>query len=108
MGKNVIPVVWIFDIESYQDFFLNGWVEDGLCVNNCMQNSLTTDFSEQAIGYEGFLEAITNQTSVPTAAVESYSYWWVDVILPDQSFPNISCSVRNKPAESIIYQWYKR
>jgi hypothetical protein len=108
MGNLVIPVIWIVCAQSYNNYFLDGPVEDGLCVNGCMQASLTTDFSVQAIGYEGELEAISAQTAFPNAAVEPISYWWVDVILPDQSFPNLSTSCRNKPAESILYQWYKR
>jgi hypothetical protein len=108
MGNQVIPVIWIVGVQSYQDYFLDGPIEDGLCVDNCMQLSLTTDFSVQAIGYEGELEAVSAQTSFPNAAVEPISYWWVDVIQPDQSFPNLSTSCRNKPAESILYQWYKR
>src|SRR2546426_12077223 len=89
-------------------FLLTGWVEDGFCVSGCAQNAVRTDFSVQAIAYEAMLEAVSTQTAFTTAGVTAGSYWYVDVMLPAQSFPNISQSWRNKPAESILYRWFAR
>jgi len=42
------------------------------------------------------------------AAVDSYGYWFTDVILPAVSQPQMGHSIRNKPAESVVSEWFKR
>ena len=108
LGPTKRPVVWHIFAQSHRDYLLNGWVEDGFCVSGCAQNAVRTDFSVQAIAYEAMLEAVSTQTEFTTAGVTAGSYWYVDVMLPAQSFPNISQSWRNKPAESILYRWFAR
>jgi hypothetical protein len=108
LGAAERPVVWQLFAQSHRDYLLYGWVEDGFCVSNCAQNAVRTDFSIQAIAYEAMLEAISAQTEFSTAGVTSTASWYVDVILPARSFPNISQSWRNKPAESILYRWFVR
>jgi hypothetical protein len=105
LGAAKRPVVWQLFAQSHRDYLLKGWVEDGFC---CAANALQTDFSVQAIAYEAMLEAISAQTAFTTAGVTATASWYVDVILPAQSFPNISQSWRNKPAESILYRWFAR
>ena len=102
------PVMFRVQAESYRDYLLNGWVEDAFCTNGCQENSLTTDFSVQAISIEAQLEAIKTQTAFAVASVDVNSYWFVDVVLPQFSFPNLSFSIRDKPAESVVYQWFKQ
>src|SRR5256712_546053 len=108
LGPTKRPVVWQIYAQSHRDFLLNGWVEDGFCVSSCAQNAVRTDFSVQAIAYEAMLEAVSTQTAFTTAGVTARASWYVDVMLPAQSFPNISQSWRNKPAESILYRWFAR
>ena len=108
LGAAKRPVVWRLFAQSHRDYLLNGWVEDGFCVSNCAQSAVRTDFSVQAIAYEGMLEAISAQTAFTTVGVTAVASWYVDVMLPAQSFPNISQSWRNKPAESILYRWFAR
>ena len=62
----------------------------------------------QAIGIEAALEAINQQTFFRTESVFINSYWLADTMTPHDSFPNTSQSIRNKPAESIVYQWWKK
>lgn len=62
----------------------------------------------QALGYAAMFEAIAAQTAFPTASVNATATWYVDVMLPAESFPNISQSWRNKPAESILHHWFRR
>ena len=102
------PLIWILQIQSHKDFFVNGWVEDAGCWSTPCASSLTTDFSVQAIGIEAALEAINQQTFFKTESVFVNSYWLADTISPHDSFPNTSQSIRNKPAESIVYQWWKK
>lgn len=102
LGPGRKPMVWQVFAQSHRDYLLTGWIEDGFCVDNCMQQTLQTDFSVQAIQYEAMLEAIAEQTLFDTASVDAKVYWFVDVILPKDSFPNISQSPRNRPAESIL------
>ena len=108
LGPTKRPVVWQIYAQSHRDFLLNGWVEDGFCVSSCAQNAVRTDFSVQAIAYEAMLEAVSAQTAFTTVGVTARASWYVDVMLPAQSFPNISQSWRNKPAESILYRWFAR
>jgi Glycoside Hydrolase Family 113 len=102
------PMAWGVFAQSHRNYLLSGWVEDGFCVNGCSQQSIQIDFSVQAMAYEAMLEAIAEQTLFTTASVDAYAYWYLDVMLPKDSFPNLSQSWRNKPAESILYQWFRR
>ena len=102
------PMAWGVFAQSHRNYLLSGWVEDGFCVNGCSQQSIQIDFSIQAMAYEAMLEAIAEQTLFTTASVDAYAYWYLDVMLPKDSFPNLSQSWRNKPAESILYQWFRR
>lgn len=108
LGATKRPVIWQLFAQSHRDYLLNGWIEDGFCVSGCAQNAVRTDFSVQAIAYEAMLEAISAQTEFTTVGVTATASWYVDVMLPAQSFPNISQSWRNKPAESILYRWFAR
>jgi hypothetical protein len=112
LGPEAPPVVFSFFIGSFRNALINGgWLEDAFCTpspEDCTQRRTRTDFSVQAIGIEGTLEAIKEQTSFKTASVEAFGYWYTDVIRPKDSFPNLSPSFRNKPAESIVFEWFKR
>jgi hypothetical protein len=105
---NAKPIIWILQMQSHKDFFVNGWVEDAGCWSTTCAGSFTTDFSVQAIGIEAALEAINQQTFFKTESVFVNSYWLADTVTPRDSFPNISASIRNKPAESVVYQWWKK
>jgi hypothetical protein len=115
------PVKWRISVGSKRDFFVTGWTEDGFCVNSCIQKTYITDFSVQAIGLEGQLEALAEQTYFNMKGIDfSASYWFTDDITPynwgfDPSmnqdrydFPNLSQSIRNKPAEGILKAWYAK
>src|SRR5207247_10167694 len=108
LGTAKRPVVSQLFAQSHRDYLLNGWVEDGFCVSNCAQNAVRTDFSVQAIAYEAMLEAVSTQTQFTTAGVTAVASWYVDVMLPAQSFPNISQSWPHNPAEAILYRWFAR
>ena len=111
LGADAPPMVWGLAPGSYRNYLLGGWLEDAFCVpspDDCSQRKVRTDFSVQAITYEAALEAIAEQALLKTASVEAFGYWYTDVIRPKDSFPNLSFSFRNKPAESIVYEWFKR
>ena len=104
------PVQFEISIQSRDKYYTEGWIEDGFCVNNCIQNSYVTDFSVQAIGVEAALEAIAEQTKFVTKSVNFHtSYWFTDSLTPgNQGFPNLSESIRGKPAENIVKYWFGR
>jgi hypothetical protein len=104
------PVIWEISIQSRDKYFTEGWIEDGFCVNNCVQNNYVTDFSIQAMGTEAALQAIVSQNKFTTGSVDFHSsYWHTDTVTPgSEGFPNLSQSIRNKPAESIIKYWFSR
>lgn len=110
LNNTTKPVIFEILVQSRSDYFLNGWTEDGFCVNNCIQNSYMTDFSIQAIGVEAALEAIASQTSFVTTSVNFHtSYWITDTLTPGpEGFPNLSQSIRGKPAEKIVKYWFSR
>ena len=121
LGKLGIPIEWLYSSASIDGAFVAGFVEDGFCVDKCMQLSLKTDFSVQAIGYEAALEAISEQTYFKTDTFNVSAYWLTDDITPthwgksnsdptseEYDFPNESPSIRNKPAEGIVRQWFSR
>tara|TARA_R110002167_G_scaffold42100_1_gene128217 strand:- start:2120 stop:3850 length:1731 start_codon:yes stop_codon:yes gene_type:complete len=126
-------VIWNMFAQSHANFLSTGWVEDGFCTqgtykdvyyDDCMQYSVPTDFSAQAIFIEGMLRAIDKQPWFETkGTTASAAYWLSDTLIPDENqygsdcglnfgscgregFPNISQSVRGKPAEKIIKAWY--
>ncbi len=115
---NVVPnwiltlnkrVIWNIQVSSHRTFFSKGWIED--CCITPSYTGAVTDFSVQAIGVEGMLEMIADKTrngGVLSDSVNISSYWWTDTLTPYDSLPNISQSIRNKPAESIVYQWWKK
>lgn len=101
-------------IQSSEEFLENGWSEDMFCKvrgsESCYQKNLAVDFGAQAIAYEAMLEAINqvHNKYFTVGGVDSYGYWFTDVILPDTSQPQIAQSIRNKPAESIVKEWFKK
>ena len=103
------PIIWNIQIQSHRTFFTKGWIED--CCITSSYTGAVADFSVQAIGIEGMLQMISEKTrngDVVTDSVNFTSYWWTDTMKPYQSLPHISQSIRNKPAESIVYQWWKK
>ncbi|WP_185817508.1 hypothetical protein [Shewanella atlantica] len=118
-GKSDIelPITLNIQVQSRDDFFLKGWKEDGFCtsatledgaVDNCIQESFVTDFSVQAVGIEGIMQAIADQDSFEIGSVDIHTgYWLSETLVPGkEGFPNISQSIRGKPAESILKHWY--
>ena len=81
-----------------------------------MQWHVPADFSAQAIFVEGMLRAIDKDPWFNTkGTTATTAYWLSDTLIPDEietlgngleGFPNISQSVRGKPAEKIIKYWY--
>jgi hypothetical protein len=104
------PVIWEISIQSRDKYFTEGWIEDGFCVTNCIQNNYVTDFSIQAMGVEAALQAIVSQNKFTTGSVDFHSsYWHTDTVTPGaEGFPNLSQSIRNKPAENIIKYWFAK
>ena len=110
-----VPVLWTPLIQSTRNFFRDGWMEDGFCVSGCPQYNVQTDYSVQAVGMEAMFQAITEQTIFLSAGFAySSGYWLSDATLPSPptapraAFPNVSQSIRNKPAEAVIQAWLRR
>ena len=119
------PVIWNLFAQSHKMFLSTGWIEDGFCTtgnykgvqyDECMQWHVPADFSAQAIFVEGMLRAIDKDPWFNTkGTTATTAYWLSDTLIPDEietlgngleGFPNISQSVRGKPAEKIIKYWY--
>jgi len=114
-----IPVLVSSLIQSKSDFYEKNWTEDGFCVdstgamtsdqNKCVQLGYVTDFSLQAMGTEAVLQAVNDLGSTKISAINfNTGYWLTDNLTPFPSFPNLSQSLRNKPAEAIVKKWFAR
>lgn len=105
-----VPVIWDFNIQSRDKALSDGWIEDGFCVANCIQNTYRTDFSIQALAIEGAFQAIKDQTYFKTYGVNfSTGYWHTDTLVAgSEGFPNLSQSIRGKPAENIVKAWFQK
>jgi hypothetical protein len=112
-----IPVFFEIAVQSRDNYWSEGWVEDGFCTkgklangtqSDCVQDYYTTDFSVQAIGIEGAMRAITKQAYFKIGGINFHSsYWHSDTLTPgSDGFPNISQSIRGKPAEKIVKYWF--
>ena len=126
-SSTTIPkVLFNFFSQSNSRYLSKGWWEDGFCTEGtldgvyyeCTQYKIQTDFSAQAILTEAVLRAIDNQVVFETLGTTTTTgYWLSDTLyaepnqqpidgVPLEGFPNISQSIRGKPAEKIIKYWY--
>lgn len=116
-GKTVMVVSYI---QSRADALTNpGYLEEAVCTgdippngdlaaidnNICLQRKTKPDFSIQAIVHEAHMEMI-KETGVTNLIVLIYDYWETDTLVPQTAFPNIATSIRNKPAEGVVRQWF--
>lgn len=108
-----VPVQYYIMAQSHSRFYEIGWVEDSGCwkhANPTMlcsgENGVTTDFGLQAMGIEGALRAISQQPANNIESVAIMGYRLGDNLQPGYSFPNTARSIRNKPAEYLVYQWW--
>lgn len=110
LNNTTKPINFEITVQSIANYYYTGGAEDGFCVNNCIQNGYATDFSLQAMGVEAALEAIASQTSLTTNSVNFHTaYWHTDTLMPGpEGFPNLSQSIRGKPAEKIVKYWFSR
>jgi hypothetical protein len=108
-----IPVMVSSMVQSKSDYYDKFWTEDGFCVDssggmtsnrdNCVQLGYTTDFSLQAMGLEAVFQALNEVGSSRIKAVNlNTAYWLTDNLEAYPAFPNLSQSIRNKPAENDI------
>ena len=124
LDLKTIPVIWDFNIQSRDKALSEGWVEDGFCIKDggdgaplswgnpecAKQMNYVTDFSIQALAIEGAFQAIKEQKLIKTYGINfSTSYWHTDTLVPGtEGFPNLSQSIRGKPAENIVKHWYSK
>ena len=109
------PVIFKIYGQSTTDFYNGGgWIEDNWCSEPCTaQRTATTSFSAQAVAYEAALELVNEQTYVTTGGAGTYGYAFFDLLGETRTansvtFPNISNSIRNKPAEGLLRDWFRR
>lgn len=109
-------ILWTIGVASRSDFFTPGYVEESFCTSGtdvisqtgtaCIQDQKQTDFSFQTMVIEAELEAIRDQTYFQTYGVATDGYWQTANLMPQSTFPNIAVSIRNKPAEALMRQWF--
>jgi hypothetical protein len=111
------PVILFAGIQSRNNALsVPGYMEETECTNSvggltfatsCIQSQTTTNFALQAIVIEAQLEIFTS-SALPSGSIVGVSdYWQTDFMsAAGPTFPNIASSIRNKPAESIVKQWF--
>ena len=126
-SSTIPPVMFNLFSQSHASFLSRGWIEDGFCTpgtidnvayDECVQNEVKTDFSAQAIFTEALFRAVDTQSYFETlGTTTSTGYWLSDTLIPDanqipassntiEGFPNMSQSIRGKPAEKLFKYWY--
>jgi len=104
------PIIWDIDLASRADVLATAdYLEETFCTPspaNCTQETKQADFGLQAIVHEAALEAIFETAPAPFGI--DVQYWMDDNLLPTTTFPNVAVSIRGKPAEAIIQQWFAR
>jgi len=106
VGSNGPAVMWGSDVPSTVAVLLYG---EGDAFGSCSYSDpIAADFSVQAIAQEAFLEAVAS-TTVKSVSIEMQKYWWWETMVAAPCpNPAVDPSFRDKPAESIVYQWFKR
>ena len=125
-SSTIPPVIFNVFSQSHASFLSKGWVEDGFCTQGdidyvtyeCVQYEIATDFSAQAIFTEALFRVIDMQSFFDTLGTTTATgYWLSDTLIPDtnqypastnsvEGFPNMSQSIRGKPAEKLFKYWY--
>lgn len=111
------PVILFAGIQSRNNALsVPGYMEETECTNSvgtltfatsCIQSQTTTNFALQAIVIEAQLEIFTSSPLPSGSIVGIADYWQTDFMSAGgPTFPNIASSVRNKPAEAIVKQWF--
>jgi len=112
-----VPVFFEISVQSRDKYWTHGWVEDGFCVEGitpagtktaCIQDTYIADFAVQAIGIEGMFKAVISQRDFTVKGVNFHTgYWHSNTLAPSyEGFPNLSQSIRGKPAEKIVKYWF--
>ena len=131
-SPKAVPVVFHLAIQSVDGYLTGKGTEDGFCIRglgsdgketDCVQATLGTDFSAQAIAVDGAIRAIRAQKYFPLQGINFHSsYWHTNSLRPStgfistqfgrvedaEGFPNLSQSIRGKPAEQIVKRWFSR
>ena len=111
------PVMAFAGIQSRSNALsLPGYMEETQCTDSvgtlafstsCIQRQTTTNFALQAIVIEAQLETFASFRLPIGSIVGILDYFQTDFMSADgPTFPNIASSIRNKPAEGIVKQWF--
>jgi hypothetical protein len=103
------PVEVVVRTFSHDAPTTKGWTEMTGCfaVNQTCGHDYITDFSVQAILTEAALRYISELPQERLVGVTFKNYWLTDTVQAHDSFPNLGWNIRNKPAEHIVYKWWK-
>lgn len=122
LGEVYPEVIVTFTIQSRNDAFTNpGYIEETMCTSSfyvnqagiieeadgCMQLETEVDFALQARAYKGVMDALNSATTNAKLTLSSKENWITENILGSNVFPNIGGGARNKPSETLIYEWFK-
>jgi hypothetical protein len=81
-------------------------VDEGISIGASIQEQTVIDFSLQAVYFEAALQALSELDVEAEVTVIAGEYFVPAQLLPDQTFPNLAGSIRNKPTEYIVDQWF--
>ena len=75
--------------------------------SQCIQKQTEVDFALQAIVVQAQLDYIKN-LNTNKFVIFAVDYFATDNLYPRFAYPNIGYTVRNKPAEGILREWFRK
>jgi hypothetical protein len=94
-----------------------GYLEETACTaaindielsnSQCVQKETEVDFALQAIVIQAELEYIKSMNS-NNVIVFAADYFATDNLYPQTAYPNIGYTIRNKPAEGVVREWFRK
>lgn len=75
---------------------------------NCEIDKWKTDFALQAIYHEAAFQALNQANLGPKVFAGVSDMLITDNLTPYMIYPNVMSSIRNKPAEGLVRQWFQR
>jgi len=84
----------------------SGFIEVDTSLDVSVQESTQVDFSIQAIYFEAAMQVLQSLNVNAEIIVIAGEYFVPVQIIPDDTYPNLGATIRDKPAEFVVQQWF--
>lgn len=83
-----------------------GFVAVNTNLEDAVQETTKVDFSIQAIYFEAAMQALAELDIDAEIIIIAGEYFVPAQLLPDETYPSLGTTIRNKPAEFVVDQWF--